>query len=345
MTWNPMLPGWALVVLGVVLVGYVIFAAVRSAPGTRLMWLGRLVMVLALLGALARPGVGTFAANVANDAVDVVFVVDTSASVGAEDWGSDGMRIEGIKADLAELAAAHPGARFAMITFNSIAVQRLPFTSDATALQEAVDLLTPEDGLYAQGSSPTIAADLLHDVLQEAVDADPEGERARLVYYLGDGEDTLGADPEDFSDSAELIQGGSVLGYGTSAGARIREYDTYARDYTGYLYDYGTYQEGVSVIDEDTLDTIAQELRVAYQHRDADSAPQAAQVDARRGALASDAANRMSFPIYWVFASVIVAWLLVEAFVLVRAGREVRDALAEQERREFARAGGTEGEG
>ena len=60
-------------------------------------------------------------------------------------------------------------------------------------------------------------------------------------------------------------EGGSVLGYGTAAGARIREYDSYARDYTGYLFDYGTYEEGVSVIDEGTLDTIAQQLR--YCHR------------------------------------------------------------------------------
>lgn len=340
MTWNPMLPPWLLVVIAALLVGYVGFAAVRAPARARLMWLGRLVMVLALVGALARPGIGTYSANVANDAVDVVFVVDTSASVGAEDWGSNAVRLEGMKDDIKQLAADHPGARFAMITFNSVASQRLPFTSDATALQEAVDQLTPEDGFYAMGSSPTIAADLLHDVLQDAVEADPEGERARVVYYLGDGEDTLGSDANDFSESAGLVQGGSVLGYGTKAGGKVRAYDTYGRNYTDYLYDYGTYEPGVSKIDEETLDGIAQQLRVSYQHRDANSEPEAAQVDVRRGTLAPEAANRMSFPVYWVFALVIVGWLLVESFLLVRAGREVRDALSEQERREDARAVG-----
>jgi hypothetical protein len=37
---------------------------------------------------------------------------------------------------------------------------------------------------------------------------------------------------------------------------------------------------------------------------------------------------------------VIVGWLLVESFLLVRAGREVRDALTDQERREDAREAG-----
>lgn len=338
MTWNPMLAPWLLVVVAVLLVGYVAYAAIRASARARLMWLGRLVMVLALVAALARPGIGTYSANVANDAVDVVFVVDTSASVGAEDWGSEAVRLEGMKADIKQLAADHPGARYAMITFNSVASQRLPFTTDATALQEAVDLLTPEDGYYAMGSSPTVAADLLHEVLQDAVEADPEGERARLVYYLGDGEDTLGGEEEDFSESAGLVQGGSVLGYGTTAGAKVRAYDTYERDYTDYIYDYGSYEPGISKIDEDNLDSIAQQLRVSYQHRDAASEPVAADVDVRRGTLAPDTANRMSFPIYWVFAMVIVAWLLVESFLLVRAGREVRDALSDQERREDARA-------
>jgi Ca-activated chloride channel family protein len=227
-----------------------------------------------------------------------------------------------------------------MITFNSVASQRLPFTTDATALQEAVDLLTPEDGYYAMGSSPTVAAELLHEVLQDAVEADPEGERARLVYYLGDGEATLNGEEEDFSESASLVQGGSVLGYGTKAGAKVRAYDTYARDYADYIYDYGSYEPGISKIDEDTLDTIAQQLRVSYQHRDASSEPEAADVDVRRGTLAPDTANRMSFPIYWIFAMVIVGWLLVESFLLVRAGREVRDALTDQERREDAREAG-----
>jgi Ca-activated chloride channel family protein len=254
MTFNPMLPVWLLVAFGLLLVGYVMFALVRAEGRARLMWVGRLVLVLALVGAIARPGVGSVAANVANDAVDVVFVVDTSPSIAAEDWDGGEMRLDAVKDDIAELAAAHPGARYALITFGRTAVQRLPFTNDATALQESVNQLAPDDAYYAMGSSPFAAADLLEEVLQGAADADTKGERARLVYYLGDGEDTGGDRPLDFSDSATLIQGGSVLGYGTEAGGRMRAYDEYGRDYGDYIYDTRTYEDGISVIDEGNLD-------------------------------------------------------------------------------------------
>jgi Ca-activated chloride channel family protein len=157
------------------------------------------------------------------------------------------------------------------------------------------------------------------------------------VYYLGDGEDTGGDRPLDFSDSATLIQGGSVLGYGTEAGGRMRAYDEYGRDYGDYIYDTRTYEDGISVIDEGNLDDIAQQLRVRYQHRDANADLEPATVDVARGVMSSDAANRMTFPIYWAFAAVAVAWLLFEAFVLTRSGRQLRDAIEDQDARDDAR--------
>jgi hypothetical protein len=53
--------------------------------------------------------------------------------------------------------------------------------------------------------------------------------------------------------------------------------------------------------------------------------------------MSSDAANRMTFPIYWAFAAVAVAWLLFEAFVLTRSGRQLRDAIEDQDARDDAR--------
>lgn len=325
MNLDPLLPLWVLVALAAILLGYCGWAWLHAPATARRMWPGRMLMVVALFAALARPGIGSVAANVATDSLDVLFVVDTSASVAAEDWQSSQQRLDGMKADITALAEAHPGARFALITFGSTAVQRLPFTNDATALREAVALLHPEGADVAHGSSATVAAELTTDVLDAAAQADVEGDRARLVYYLGDGESTRDDAPEDFTPAGLLVQGGAVFGYGTTEGAPMRQYFEYERAYRDYYYDALTGKVGISRLDEAALQAIGSELRVPVEIRNPGEPVTPAQVDSHRGNLSAEARSRMSFPVYWVFAGVVAAWLLVEAFVVARTLRLLRD--------------------
>ena len=315
---DPMLPLWLLALIAVVLVGYCAFAAARAPRGARALWAGRALLPLALVAALLRPGVGAVPIAGASTSLDVVFVVDLSASTSAEDWSGVQPRLEGMRADVAALAEHHAGARFALITFDSTAVQRLPFTTDASALGQAMRTLVVQDPDYASGTSIGAGAELLERVLRAAADRDAE--RMRVVYYLGDGEQTAEREPDDYADSAELVQGGSVLGYGTSRGGRMADpwnSGSYLQDRSGGV--------ARSRIDEDRLRAVANELRVGYQLREAGSAPVPAEVDPARG-VDLEHGTTTTFPLYWLPALVVVVWMLVEAGRLVGVAGELRRA-------------------
>ncbi|MDJ1369856.1 vWA domain-containing protein [Gulosibacter molinativorax] len=323
MTFNPMLPAWALVLIGIVLLAWVGYSLALASRATRMRWVLRGVMVLALIAALFRPGIGAVPTEVADESVDVLFVVDNSASAAAEDWNGTEPRFEGMKTDVVALAQQHPGARYSIVSFGSAAVQRLPFTTDATALQQSLDTMYPEEVRFASGTSIGAAAELVADILDSASTEYPD--RVRVVYYLGDGEHTAEAGPESFGDSAGLIQGGAVFGYGTADGGRMREYDRYGT--TGSYVRKNEGGDAVSQIDEEALQTIAGELNVSYQHRTAADQPVAAKVDPGRGqSLDSESTLRTTFPLYWIFALVVLAVLLTEVWALGRAAAELRDA-------------------
>ncbi|GAA1340252.1 hypothetical protein GCM10009611_09970 [Arthrobacter roseus] len=73
-----------------------------------------------------------------------------------------------------------------------------------------VDTTEPEIAFYSQGSSVSRGRDLLRDSLSAAYERRPD--RARLVYYLGDGEHTTSSPPERFDVVGSLVTGGAVLG-------------------------------------------------------------------------------------------------------------------------------------
>src|SRR5690606_1021757 len=129
-------------------------------------------------------------------------------------------RLDGVRADVQSIVDEYPGARFALISFDAAATQRLPLTTDATALMSSLDVLRPEVTTQSRGSSIGIASTMLSEVLRNAAESAPD--RARMVFYFGDGEQTVSSDPESFGGSAEYVDGGAVLGYGTAEGGPMR---------------------------------------------------------------------------------------------------------------------------
>lgn len=318
-----MLPLWLLTLIALALLGWVAYCFARAHRGARILWLGRGLVVLGLIGALLRPGVGSVPTEVADESVDVLFAIDMSASSAAQDWDDGRPRFEGMMDDVEALAQQHPGARYSLVSFGSTAAQRLPFTTDATALQQAVRMMTPEDTRYSQGTSIGVAADLVEEILSSAAKEYPD--RVRVVYYLGDGEHTAEEQPDSFADSAGLIEGGAVLGYGTAVGGAMLEYDRYGT--TGEYVQDRSGRDAISQIEEANLEQVAAELEVPYQRRAASEPLDAAEVDPGRGQrLDGGSTQTTSFPLYWVFALFVSGWLLVEVWVLARAARELREA-------------------
>lgn len=225
----------------------------------------RTLLVAAVLVASLRPGLPGAEVRASASELNVFFVVDTTTSSMAEDFGTD-PRMSGMRADITAISGRMAGARFALITFDQAAVLRMPLTSDGAAVAAAAETMLPETSAWSRGSSVTAAGPLLQQTLARVAAAHPE--RARAVFYLGDGEQTSGSPPAALGVDQSLVNGGAVLGYGTTGGGQMHETGVPgSRADAGWLLDPSTGKPAVSVIDEGQLGSIAQQLGVPYLHR------------------------------------------------------------------------------
>jgi len=305
MIFQPVLPAVLVVLVVLVIAALAGWRLVRSSGPTRIVWAGRILLVLACGLLLLRPGVAGGESQTLATEVDVVFVIDTTASIVAEDWDGDHPRIEGVRDDVREIVNRYPGARFCVITFDADAVVRVPLTTDTTAVVSSVSVLRPEVTANSRGSSVGIAAPLLEDTLRTAEQVTPE--RLRMVFYLGDGEQTSTGGVESFAQSAGLISDGLVLGYGTAAGGpmRMTSLDDGENGYITYEGD-----RALSTIDPANLQTIADDLGVPYLERSADEA--LALPDIPPTTTTTDGSTESVAELSWIVALVTAALLAVE---------------------------------
>ncbi|HEY9357943.1 MAG TPA: VWA domain-containing protein [Arthrobacter sp.] len=335
MTLQPVLPAWIMLPLVAAVVLFLVWQFInahrgssRLEPGFRRDWLLRGLLVLLVLGAALRPGIPGGSAEAATADMNVFFVVDTTSSIAAEDYGDSRPRLEGARADIMAIAEELAGARFSLITFDTNAAVRMPLTTDTSALDTLVTVLEPQVAAYSKGSSVTVAAKVLDERLRAARETHPE--RPRIVFYLGDGEQTSGKAPAPMRLDAGLVTGGAVLGYGTAEGGRMKENTGPGPDEdAGYIPDRsgGGGRDALSLIDEGQLRKIATDLGVPYVHRSAGDAAAPMLQDADPGSLQrgeGDGSLEGRTELYWILAAGAFALALREAVLVLRQLRELR---------------------
>ena len=188
MTFDPLLPLPALaamVVAGVVLV--VLWVRRETPPRLSVMrWsaMGLLLLVIAV-----DPTISGGRAAIKRSDANVLFVVDTTGSMAAQDYGGGQPRLVGVRHDITALADEFSGAHFALITFNSKTRVILPWTTDRLALDSATELLRQEWTSYAQGTRLDEPLPTMRSLLPRA----EGGDGYDIVFYLSDGEQTTGA--------------------------------------------------------------------------------------------------------------------------------------------------------
>ena len=96
--------------------------------------------------------------------VDVIFVVDTTTSMGAEDYDGDSERIVGVRKDIIAISEKLVGARFGLISFDTDARMDVPMTTDHSTLVSYVKSLSRESSTYSKGSSIDKPLELLKKV-------------------------------------------------------------------------------------------------------------------------------------------------------------------------------------
>ena len=187
-----------------------------------------------------------------------------------------------MEADIAAVTEALPGARYSVITFDQATRVRLPLTTDSNALEAALETLLPEPSEYSRGSSITAANERLGRMLEQADERTPD--RGRVVFYLGDGEQTAAEPPAPFTIDRRLVNGGAVLGYGTTEGGRMKATRSRFDSTVTYIIDPATGEDARSVIGEDNLRAIGEQMGLPYVHRESgDSiAPVVSGVDLER---------------------------------------------------------------
>ena len=329
--------GWGFLTLALLTV--CIIPAVRG-DGPRWKWFARMGVVAVLALALARPGIPIKSSVEEYEAAaDVYFLVDTTTSMAAEDYDGDATRLEGVKEDMLELAEQFPGTRLSIITFGSTAATIMPLTTDHAAFASAVDVLSPEMSMNSKGSSITEAGAELDKRITSNHEDRPENKN--LVFYFGDGEQTINAPADSWASFAPQVDSGAVFGYGTSQGGKMKEPqpfgyggqgdgpglgdpgDPNAPDGSGggdpeYIRD-GQGNPGISKIDESNLKQLSTDLGVKYHHRDGGASMSSVYKAPKYDQTLVKKDGRVTVDEYfWVPLILVFAWIGVEMVFGVR---------------------------
>jgi Ca-activated chloride channel family protein len=331
MTFQPIINPLLLAILFFLFIVASLSFALKSFPSSKPLfwaWIRRSLVLVLIALSLFRPVLEKEqTVNVYTNNYDVYFVVDTTGSMGAEDWNSDGdTRLDGVKSDIGRIVDKYSGARYALLTFDASPVIRTPLTKDASALMSATNNMKPEITQYSKGSSISVANNLLTKTLKTAQKADPD--RARIVFYFGDGEQTASEQPKSFEPSASYISGGEVYGYGTEKGGKMATENGYVITTQGDKYIMDTTQNppvvALSKIDPKNLENIASQLKVKYDQRTSEKPIQLPAIDKSKTLSASDSNTTIAYDFTWIIAIFAYLTMLIEIIYIVRKIKETR---------------------
>ncbi|MGK2308933.1 VWA domain-containing protein [Cutibacterium sp. V947] len=313
-------PDWVLLVVAILaalaLAAIAVTAHRRSSPrSTTAMWC-RALAALALVGVALRPGGADPSRSNEAAGAEVIVIVDRTTSMGATDFAGK-PRMSGVTADLTSLAAAMPSARVSVIASDNQARIALPPSTDPAALRTLAETLGWRETVNATGTDIGLAEPLARQMLVKARESRPTAKR--YLVYMGDGEQTASSAPHSFSDVSGLIDGGLVLGYGTTSGGTmpIRPGATEKVTRNG--------SAAVSHADPQALRTMARQLGGQFLQRDATSTvtwwenPLQQPADPQPGRIHHWA---------WWFAAAALICETADAWLSVRAWRRMRREVA-----------------
>ena len=143
----------------------------------------RVFALLALIVALGRPRLGYSWEEATTEGIDVQIVIDTSGSMGAEDFQPKN-RLSVAKQVVREFIAKRPGDRIGVTIFGGTALTRSPLTTDRAMLDElvaSIELNIVQDGT-AIGVALANAASRLKD----------SSAKSKVVVLVTDGVNNAG---------------------------------------------------------------------------------------------------------------------------------------------------------
>ncbi|MDO4229495.1 MAG: VWA domain-containing protein [Capnocytophaga sp.] len=225
----------------------------RFKPWVKFSLLALVIILLSI--ALANPKIGTKIETVKREGVDVVFAIDVSKSMLAEDVAPN--RLEKAKRLVFETFNQLKGDRIGIVAYAASAYPQLPLTTDHSAAKMFLQSMNT-DMLSSQGTAIQEAIRLGSSFFDENLPT------ARILIIISDGEDhEMGA--TEIASQA-LSQGVNIytIGVGTEKGGPIPikngNNQTYKRDQNGEVV--------ITQLNKNLLQQIAQNAGGKYINGD-----------------------------------------------------------------------------
>ena len=221
----------------------------------------QIIIIILLFLINLRIMIPTNKAEMLTNNLDVLFVIDNTISMTANDYHND-TRLNGVKKDCKYIINQLKGARFSLITFNNTAKIVIPYTYDINMTTEAIEIIEPIDELYAKGSSLNTP---IETILSSLKSSKKKKNKKRIIFFISDGEITDDSSLKSFTELAQYVDNGAIMGYGTTKGGYMKNTNKYTNT-DGYIMDYSNYYDNkaISKINETNLKKIAKDIQVNY---------------------------------------------------------------------------------
>lgn len=252
---NPIIPIWLMVIIGI------LFLCVKR-KGTA-SYIRQILIVILLFVINMRIMVRGGEVPMVKPNVDVVFVVDNTLSILAEDYGdNNARRIDAIKEDCKYITEQFPGASYSVIAFGNTVQKMIPYTTDASMTVETIGSLHGGSQYHAKGTSLNAVMESMQKML------DDKRSNYKILFFISDGETQSSEQLKSYTGLNKLIDAGAVLGYGTEKGGPMKPIELYAEEeeYLTYYDDNFEEQKALSKINEKNLKSIASDFGVGYIH-------------------------------------------------------------------------------
>ncbi len=203
-------------------------------------FLEALVLILFIV-AWARPQAGQSKQEVKTEGVEILFLVDVSESMLADDVKPN--RLEQAKAELIRVVDQMLGNKIGVVAFAGSAGLISPLTTDPGAVKMYLESLTTES-VSSQGTNFQQALEVADKAFERGgIESDDVVKVTRVILIASDGEDN---EPGAIKAAEDLVQKGVKIfsvAYGTEKGGTIP-----VRDGMGYLKNYKKDRQGQTVI-------------------------------------------------------------------------------------------------
>lgn len=231
-----------------------------SSTNRNLNWTFQILCLCFILVSLARPLGGEGQKKVVSEGIEIIFAVDVSNSMLAEDVRPS--RLEQVKTDLSRLVDQLPGHRVGLVAFAGSAVAMSPLTNDPNAVKLYLDSLSTQ-AVSTQGTDFTEALTVSAEAFERGgVTVDSSTSVTRVILIASDGEDH---EPGALEKIKELSSQGIrvfTIAYGTEKGGPIPERDAMGFN-KGFKQD-SSGQTVISKVDGKVLQSLAEASKGSF---------------------------------------------------------------------------------